>query len=170
GNPVLVRDVATVIVGHQPRLGIAGQDNDDDIVQGIVLMRRGQQSTPTIERMTAEVERINTSGILPPGVRIERIYDRQDLINVTTHTVLHNMAIGIILIFILQWLFLGNLRSALIVGATIPFALFFAIGIMVLRGESANLLSVGAIDFGLIVDATVIVVERIVRDPGHGGE
>jgi len=167
GNPVLVRDVATVIVGHQPRLGIAGQDNDDDIVQGIVLMRRGQQSTPTIERVQAEVERINTSGILPPGVRIERIYDRQDLINITTHTVLHNMAVGIILIFILQWLFLGNLRSALIVGATIPFALFFAIGIMVLRGESANLLSVGAIDFGLIVDATVIMIERIFWQLGH---
>ncbi len=167
GNPVLVRDVATVIIGHQPRLGIAGQDNDSDIVEGIVLMRRGQQSTPTIERVKAEVERINTSGILPPGVRIERIYDRQDLINITTHTVLHNMMIGILLIFVLQWLFLGNLRSALIVGATIPFALFFAIGIMVLRGESANLLSVGAIDFGLIVDATVIMVERIFRQLGH---
>ena len=167
GNPVLVRDVATVIVGHQPRLGIAGQDNDDDIVQGIVLMRRGQQSTPTIARVKEEVERINASGILPPGVRIERIYDRQDLINITTHTVLHNMAIGIVLIFILQWLFLGNLRSALIVGATIPFALFFAIGIMVLRGESANLLSVGAIDFGLIVDATVIMIERIFWQLGH---
>ncbi|MGN6283814.1 MAG: efflux RND transporter permease subunit [Afipia sp.] len=166
GNPVLIRDVATVIIGHQPRLGIAGQDNDDDIVEGIVLMRRGQQSTPTIERVKAEVERINTSGILPPGVRIERIYDRQDLINTTTHTVLHNMLVGILLIFALQWVFLGNLRSALIVGATIPFALFFAIGIMVLRGESANLLSVGAIDFGLIVDATVIMVERIFRQLG----
>jgi cobalt-zinc-cadmium resistance protein CzcA len=167
GNPVLVGDVATVIVGHQPRLGIAGQDNDDDIVEGIVLMRRGQQSTPTIERVKAEVERINTSGILPPGVRIERIYDRQDLIDTTTHTVLHNMLVGILLIFALQWVFLGNLRTALIVGATIPFALFFAVGVMVLRGESANLLSVGAIDFGLIVDATVIMVERIFRQLGQ---
>lgn len=170
GNPVLIRDVATVIIGHKPRLGIAGQDNSDDIVEGIVLMRRGQQSTSTIERVKAEVERINTSGILPPGVRIERIYDRQDLIDTTTHTVLHNMMVGILLIFVLQWLFLGNLRSALIVGATIPFALFFAIGIMVLRGESANLLSVGAIDFGLIVDATVIMVERIFRQLGHIGD
>ena len=108
GNPVLVRDVATVIIGHQPRLGIAGQDNDDDIVEGIVLMRRGQQSTPTIERLKAEVERINVSGILPPGVRIERIYDRQDLIDTTTHTVLHNMTVGILLIFVLQWVFLGE--------------------------------------------------------------
>src|SRR5262245_28108553 len=162
-NPVLVRDVATVVVGHQPRLGIAGKDDGDDIVQGIVLMRRGQQSTPTIERVKAEVERINNSGILPPGVRIERIYDRQDLINVTTSTVLHNMVYGVLLIFLLQWMFLGDLRSALIVAATIPFALFFAVGIMVARGESANLLSVGAIDFGLIVDATVIMVERIFR-------
>ncbi|MCO5130497.1 MAG: CusA/CzcA family heavy metal efflux RND transporter [Xanthobacteraceae bacterium] len=170
GNPVLVRDVATVIVGHQPRLGIAGQDDDDDIVQGIVLMRRGQQSTPTIARVKAEVERINNSGILPPGVRIERIYDRQDLIDTTTRTVLHNMTVGILLIFVLQWLFLGDLRSALIVGATIPFALFFAVGVMVLRGESANLLSVGAIDFGLIVDATVIMVERIFRQLGQSDD
>ena len=118
---------------------------------------------PTIERVEAEVEKINTSGILPPGVRVETIYDRSDLIEVTTHTVLHNMAFGMVLIFLLQWLFLGNLRSALIVATTIPFALFFAILIMVLRGESANLLSVGAIDFGLIVDATVIMVENIFR-------
>jgi cobalt-zinc-cadmium resistance protein CzcA len=163
GNPVLVRDVATVVVGNVPRLGIAGMNDDDDIVQGIVLMRRGQQSSPTIERVKAEVERINNSGVLPPGVRIERIYDRQDLINTTTHTVLHNMIVGILLIFFLQWAFLGDLRSAIIVATTIPFALYFAIGIMVLRGESANLLSVGAIDFGLIVDATVIMVERIFR-------
>jgi len=163
GAPVLVKDVATVSVGQRPRLGIAGKDFDDDIVQGIVLMRRGEKSTPTIERVENEVERINAAGILPPGVHLERIYDRKDLISVTTRTVLHNMAFGISLIFVLQWLFLGNLRSAIIVGATIPFALFFAVGIMVVRGESANLLSVGAIDFGLIVDATVIMVESIFR-------
>ena len=170
GNPVLIRDVATVVVGNQPRLGIAGKDDDDDIVQGIVLMRRGQQSTPTIQRVKTEVELINNSGILPPGVWIERVYDRQDLINITTNTVLHNMVYGVLLIFALQWMFLGDLRTALIVAATIPFALFFAVGIMVLRGESANLLSVGAIDFGLIVDATVIMVERIFRRLGQAGE
>src|SRR6476660_2017767 len=163
GNPVLVRDVATVTVGHKPRLGIAGQNDADDIVQGIVLMRRGEKSTPTIDRVHEEVERINSSDVLPPGVHIERIYDRKDLIDVTTHTVLHNMVLGILLIVLLQWIFLGDLRSALIVGATIPFALFFAVIILVLRGESANLLSVGAIDFGLIVDATVIMVEAIFR-------
>jgi len=167
GNPVLVKDIAKVIVGHQPRLGIAGRDEDDDIVQGIVLMRRGEQSMPTIKRVEQEVERINEGNILPPGVRIERIYDRKELIDITTQTVLHNMLFGISLIFLLQWVFLGNLRSAIIVGTTIPFALFFAVGILVLRGESANLLSVGAIDFGLIVDATVIMVESIFRRLGQ---
>src|SRR2546429_2616439 len=163
GNPVLVRDIAHVTIGEKPRLGIAGLDQDDDIVQGIVLMRRGEQSSPTIARVEQLVASINSSSILPPGVRIERIYDRKDLIDITTHTVLHNMVVGIILIVLLQWLFLGDLRSALIVGATIPFALFFAVIILVMRGESANLLSVGAIDFGLIVDATVIMVEAIFR-------
>src|SRR6201997_3008772 len=163
GVPVRIGDVATVAPGHQPRLGIAGQDDDDDIVQGIVLMRRGEQSMPTVRRVEAEVEKINSSSILPPGVLIERIYDRRDLINVTTSTVLHNMVFGIALIFLVQWLFLGNLRSALVVATTVPFALFFAITMLVLRGESANLLSVGAIDFGLIVDATVIMVENIFR-------
>jgi cobalt-zinc-cadmium resistance protein CzcA len=163
GAPVTLGDVATIEVGHLPRLGIAGQDGDDDIVEGIVLMHRGERSSPTIKAVEAEVGRINTSGILPPGVHVQKIYDRSDLISVTTKTVLHNMVEGMVLIFLVQWLFLGNLRSAIIVAATIPFALFFAILIMDLRGESANLLSVGAIDFGLVVDATVILVENIYR-------
>src|ERR1700689_1399931 len=163
GAPVVLGDVADVSIGHLPRLGIAGFDNVDDIVQGIVLMRRGAESIPTIKRVEAEVDKVNGSGILPPGVSIQRIYDRSDLIHVTTHTVLHNMIAGIVLIFLLQWAFLGNIRSAVIVAMTIPFALSFAIGLMVLRGESANLLSVGAIDFGLVVDATVIMVENIYR-------
>lgn len=170
GAPVFIKDVATIQVGHEPRLGIAGQDGDNDIVQGIVLMRRGAQSKPTIAAVEAEVDKINTSGILPPGVRIEKIYDRTELIDVTTSTVLHNMIIGIILIFLIQWIFLGDLRSALIVATTIPFALFFAIIIMTIRGKSANLLSVGAIDFGLIVDATVIMVENIFRHLGESPE
>ena len=163
GAPVLIGDVAEVTIGNLPRLGIAGTDESDDIVQGIVLMRRGAESVPTIQRVEAEVEKVNSSGILPPGVSIQRIYDRSDLINLTTHTVLHNMVEGIVLIFLLQWAFLGNVRSAVIVAMTIPFALSFAIGLMVIRGESANLLSVGAIDFGLVVDATVIMVENIFR-------
>jgi len=123
GVPTLLSDVATVIESNQPRLGIAGKDSDDDIVQGIVLMRRGEKSMPTILRVQEEVNRINGGNILPSGVRLERIYDRKDLIDITTQTVLHNVVIGIALIFFLQWAFLGNLRSAIIVGMTIPFAL-----------------------------------------------
>src|SRR6201984_236438 len=163
GSPVRIKDVANVEIGYQPRLGIAGQDKDDDIVQGIVLMRRGEQSLPTIHRVEEEVNKINATGILPPGVHLEKIYDRSELIAVTTHTVLHNLVVGIALIFLVQWIFLGNLRSAVIVALTIPFALFFAVIIMLARGESANLLSVGAIDFGLVVDATVIMMENIYR-------
>ncbi|MFX5570484.1 efflux RND transporter permease subunit, partial [Acinetobacter baumannii] len=92
--------------------------NDDDVVQGIVLMRRGEQSMPTILRVQAEVERLSAGGVLPPGVRIERIYDRKELIDVTTGTVLHSALFGITLIFFVQWLFLGNLRCAVTVAAT----------------------------------------------------
>ena len=163
GSPILVGDVSKVTVGHLPRLGIAGQDADDDIVQGIVLMRRGAETLPTLNAVHRAVEQINSSDVLPPGVRIERIYDRSRLVDITTHTVLHNMVVGVALIFFIQWLFLGDLRSALIVSATIPFALLFAVVILVMNGESANLLSMGAIDFGIIVDATVIMVENIFR-------
>ena len=163
GSPVMISDVAKVTVGNQPRLGIAGQDDDDDIVEGIVLMRRGAESKPTITRVEALIEELNTKEVLPPGIHIEKIYDRADLIEITTRTVLHSMVEGVVLIFILQLLFLGNLRSALIVSATIPFALAFAIGLLLIRGESANLLSIGAIDFGLVVDATVIMMENIFR-------
>jgi heavy metal efflux system protein len=163
GAPILVSDVATVTVGFEPRLGVAGHDDDNDIVQGIVLMRRGAETLPTLKGVLAEVERINRSNLLPPGVRIQRIYDRSVLVDVTTRTVLHNMVLGVSLIFIIQWIFLGDLRSAIIVAATIPFALMFAVVILVLSGQSANLLSMGAIDFGIIVDATVIMVENIFR-------
>jgi heavy metal efflux system protein len=163
GSPVLVSDVATITVGNEPRLGVAGHDNDDDIVQGIVLMRRGAETLPTLRAVEKEVDRINGSDLLPPGVRIQRVYDRSVLVDVTTSTVLHNMVMGVCLVFLIQWLFLGDLRSALIVSATIPFALLFAVVVLVLSGESANLLSMGAIDFGIIVDATVIMVENIYR-------
>jgi cobalt-zinc-cadmium resistance protein CzcA len=150
GQPVLVRDIATVKIGNEPR-------------QGIVLMQRGAKSMPTIQAVQKEVETINSTGVLPPGVHLERIYDRSDLIKLTTHTVMENLVAGVLLIFALQWVFLGNLRSAVIVAATIPFALAFAVLILVLQGESANLLSVGALDFGLVVDASVIMVENIFR-------
>jgi len=162
-TPVLLRDVGQVKIGNLPRLGVAGEGQDDDIVMGIVLMQRGAQSLPTINRVKEEIETINSSGILPPGVKIERIYDRSDLISVTTHTVMENLLVGVLLIFALQYLFLGDLRSALIVAITIPFALSVAVLILVIQGESANLLSLGALDFGLVVDAAVIMVEAIYR-------
>ena len=169
GTPVLVRDVANVEVGHTPRLGIAGRDQTSDIVEGIVLMRRGEKTMEVIRRIEAEVSRINRGGVLPEGIRIQPYYDRRELIEVTTRTVLHNVVFGIVLVFFIQWMFLGDLRSALIVSATIPFALFFSTMILVIRGDSANLLSVGAIDFGIIVDSTVIMVENIFRHLREGG-
>jgi heavy metal efflux system protein len=163
GTPVLLRDVAQVTIGHTQRLGIAGRDSDRDIVEGIVLMRRGEKTLDVLERLEVEVQRINTSGVLPAGVQIRPFYDRRELIHVTTHTVLHNLVFGIILLFVIQYLFLGDLRSAIIVSASIPVAIFFSLMLMVLRGDSANLLSIGAIDFGIIVDSTVIMVENIFR-------
>ncbi len=163
GNPVLVKDVGTIRVGNEPRLGIAGEGRDDDMVMGIVLMQRGAQSSPTIKLVKAELDTINSTGILPPGVKLTPLYDRSALIDVTTHTVMHNLVEGILLIIILQWLVLGNFRSAIIVALTIPFALAFAVLILTIQGESANLLSVGALDFGLVVDASVIMVEAIFR-------
>lgn len=171
GTPVFLKDVAQAEVDHAPRLGIAGRDSDSDVVEAIVLMRRGEKTLEVIQRIEGEVDEINTSGVLPDGVQIKPYYDRRELINVTTHTVLHNLLFGILLLFIIQYVFLGNLRSAIIVSASIPVALFFSILMMYLRGDSANLLSVGAIDFGIIVDATVIMVENIFRhlsEPGHG--
>jgi len=163
GAPVLLSDVATVEVGNLPRLGVAGQDTEDDIVMGVVLMRRGEQTLPTIRAVEREVAAINAGGVLPPGVRIVPIYDRKDLVDVTTHHVVKNIIVGICLVVLIQWLFLGDLRGAVVVGATIPFAFFTAVLVMLARGESANLLSLGSLDFGLLVDATVIMVENIFR-------
>src|SRR5947209_17884677 len=120
-----------------------------------------------VQRLRAAVARINSDGSLPEGVKIVPFYDRGDLVAITVNTVLHNMMFGIALIFLIQWLFLGNLRCAIIVAATIPVALFLAVLITVARGESANLLSVGAIDLGIIVDGTVIMVENIYRHLAH---
>ena len=117
-----------------------------------------------IPKVLAEVDAMNHDGSLPPGVKISPFYNRGDLIEITTHTVLHNLIFGCILVFLIQWIFLGDLRSAVIVGINIPFALFFAIILLVLNGESANLLSIGAVDFGIIVDSAVILVENIFRN------
>jgi heavy metal efflux system protein len=170
GVPVLLSDVAKVQIGFTPRLGIAGRDDKTDVVTGIVLMQKLERTMDVVKRVRAAVERINSDGSLPDGVKVVPFYDRGDLVAITVNTVLHNMLFGIALIFLIQWVFLGNLRCALIVSATIPVALFLAVIITVLRGESANLLSVGAIDLGIIVDATVIMMENIYRHlAGHGG-
>ena len=163
GVPVLLRDVARVETANLPRLGIGGHEADDDVVMGVVLMRRGEQTLPTIRAVEIAVAEINAGGVLPPGVRITTIYDRKELVELTTHHVVHNIILGVCLVVFIQWLFLGDLRGALVVGATIPFAFFFAVIVMLLRGESANLLSLGSLDFGLLVDATVIMVENIYR-------
>ncbi len=164
GVPVLVKDVAKVSVGNVPRLGKAGRDHDDDVVAAIVIMNRTLHTNDVVARVRNEIQKINSDGSLPPGVRLVPFYDRTTLVGVTTATVLHNLVNGCLLIFFIQWLFLGDLRSAVIVGVNIPFALFFSIIILVLLNEDANLLSVGAIDFGIIVDAAVIMVENIYRN------
>ena len=164
GVPVLVRDVAKVSVGYRPRLGILGRDQQDDVVGSIVVMRRTEKTADMIPKVKAAIDKLNHDGSLPPGVRLVPYYDRSSLIAITTHTVLHNLIFGCLLVFLIQWIFLGNLRSATIVGLNIPFALFFATILLVITGESANLLSVGAVDFGIIVDSAVILVENIFKN------
>jgi cobalt-zinc-cadmium resistance protein CzcA len=164
GVPVRVKDVAHVQVGYLPRLGQAGRDQDDDSVLAILVMNRTLHTNEVLARVKSEVAKINSDGTLPPGVKIVPYYDRSALVNVTTSTVLHNLIFGCVLVFLIQWLFLGNLRTAVIVATNIPFALFFSIILLVVTGESANLLSVGAVDFGIIVDSAVILVENIFRN------
>ena len=164
GVPVQVKDLAKVSVGYVPRLGIAGKDHDDDVALAIVVMGRTYHANDVIPLIKRKIEQLNTDGSLPPGVKLVPYYDRTTLISITSQTVLQNLIYGCGLVFIIQWIFLGNLRSAIIVGVNIPFALFFAVIIMVLTGQDANLLSVGAVDFGIIVNSAVILVENIFRN------
>ncbi len=164
GLPVLIKDVATAKVGDRPRLGIAGRDKDDDIAFGIVVLGRTFQTGRVLPQVQAVIDKMNHDGSLPSGVKVVPFYDRGQLVGLTTHTVMHNLVFGCLLVFLIQWIFLGDLRSALIVGLTIPFALLLAVIILVVRGESANLLSLGAVDFGIIVDSAVIVMENIFRN------
>jgi cobalt-zinc-cadmium resistance protein CzcA len=164
GTPVLVKNLAKVSIGAVPRLGNAGRDDQDDVVTGIVVMNRTEQTNDVVNRVKTAVDKLNHDGTLPPGVRVVPFYDRSSLVEVTTHTVLHNLLFGCLLVFFIQWIFLGDLRSAIIVSANIPIALFFSIIILVLLGDSANLLSVGAVDFGIIVDSAVILIENIFRN------
>lgn len=164
GVPVRVKDIAKVYIGYVPRLGIAGRDHRDDIVASIVVMGRTFHTNDIVPKIQHEVDQMNVDGTLPPGVKIVPYYDRTTLVNVTTHTVLHNLLFGCALVFLIQWIFLGDLRSAIIVGVNIPFALLFAIIILVLMDQDANLLSIGAVDFGIIVDSAVILVENVFRN------
>ena len=171
GTPVRVKDIAEVVQGPKIRLGQIGKAihradgvvvDDSDVVEGIVFLRKGADTAATLEGIHAMVNRLNTQ-ILPKGVRMVPYLDRDDLVHYTTHTVLHNLAEGMILVVIVLFVFLGNVRGAFIVALTIPFALLFASICLDLRHISANLLSLGALDFGMVVDGAVVMVENIVR-------
>src|SRR5262249_295004 len=180
-----------VMVGHQTGLGKVSlsrplkdpKDKDRDIidkhgnrvwvdedekVQGIVLLRKGEDSLPALADAQAKIDELNSPGHLPPGMRIEPYYDRTRLINVTTETGRENRVIGMVLGTVIRLMFLNNVRSALIVAINIPLALLFAFAVLFVRGKSANLLSIGAVDFGIIVDSSVIMVENIYRHLSSG--
>src|SRR6266478_6087418 len=171
GTPLRIKDIAVVTQGPKIRLGQIGRayhradgvvEDDNDVVEGIVFLRKGADTATMLESLHAMVNRLNDH-ILPPGVKIVPYLDRDDLVHYTTHTVLHNLAEGMILVVIILFVFLGNARGAIIVSLTIPFALLFASICLDLRHISANLLSLGALDFGMVVDGAVVMVENIVR-------
>jgi len=175
GTPIRVKDIAVVSQGPKIRLGqfartLHREDgkivDNDDVVSGIVLLRKGAESDAALKGIEAKVKEMNDH-ILPPGVKIVPFIDRSDLVHYTTHTVLHNLTEGIVLVTIILFLFLGNVRGALIVALTIPFALLFASICLDLRHIPANLLSLGALDFGMVVDGAVVMVENIIRHLGH---
>ncbi len=175
GTPVYVKDIAVVSQGPKIRLGqfaraIRHEDgklvDNDDVVSGILLLRKGAEADAALKGVHKKVEEMNDH-ILPTGVKIVPFIDRSDLVHYTTHTVLHNLAEGIILVVIILFLFLGNVRGAIIVALTIPFSLLFAATCLNLRGIPANLLSLGALDFGMVVDGAVVMVENIVRHLGR---
>jgi heavy metal efflux system protein len=163
GSAVRVRDLGQVRMGAAPRLGIVGRDDQPDIVQGTVLMRYGGESLPTLKGIHARIEHIKKFHVLPPGMEILPYYDRTSLVNITTHTVLENLAIGMVLVSLVLWAFLGHIRAALITAINIPLALLLAFSGMVATGTPANLISLGAVDFGIVVESTVIMVENIFR-------
>lgn len=165
-----------VVVDHQVRQGQVGfakmiddrLTNSDDVVQGIVLLRKDEKSLPALELVEKKIQELNESGKLLPEIKIQPYYDRTRLIDLTTETVHENLLVGLVLVSTILLVFLGNIRTAIIVAINIPLALLFAFGALMLRGKSANLLSIGAVDFGIIVDSTVIMVEHIFRKLSHG--
>ena len=169
GVPVRVADLADVSIGAAPRLGMIGRDDGDDVVQGTVLMRYGGETRETLEGIYKRLEYIRSSHLLPPGMEIDPYYDRGHLIALTTHTVMENLLIGMGLVVLVLLAFLGNVRAALITALNIPLALLAAFCGMVATGTPANLISLGAVDFGIVVDSTVIMVENAFRHLGAHG-
>lgn len=163
GVPVYLHQLGFVKIGGKTPLGKVGKDRNPDVVTGIINMHRGEQTLPTLERIRAKVDEINAGGILPEGMKVEPYYDRTELVNITTSTVQHVLLVGMLLVGFIMIAFLGNFRAAFIVTLSIPLALLATFIVMVIRGDSANLISMGALDFGIIVDASVIMVENIYR-------
>jgi cobalt-zinc-cadmium resistance protein CzcA len=163
GTPVLIKDIAAVEIGAVPRQGVVGQGKDDDCINGIILMRKGENPSEVLKAVREKVDSLN-SRVLPPGVKIDPIYDRTWLIGTTLRTVFKNLAEGAMLVTFVLLLFLGNIRAAIIVAITIPLSLMATFLGLTFRGIPANLLSLGAMDFGIIVDGSVIVVENIFRE------
>src|SRR5271167_2310593 len=165
GVPVRIRDVGEVTIGHAPRLGEFGFNKNDDSVEGVILMRRGEQTQTVLQGVEAKTKELNEH-ILPPDVKVLPYYDRSDLVRLTIRTVEENMLIGMTLVLIVLIFFLVNVRAAVIVALTIPVALLFSFIFLHARGVAANLLSIGAIDFGIIIDGTLVMVENIYRELG----
>ena len=166
GTPIYVKTLGNVNVGSRIRLGKVGIDDRDDVVEGVVLLQRGYKAMPVLDKVREKVEELNTWR-LPPGIKVRTFYDRTALINTTVETVTDILLSGMVLVFVLLYAFLGNFRAAGIVALTIPMSLLFTFAMMVLIGQSANLISLGAIDFGIIVDATLIMVESIFFHLAH---
>lgn len=160
GNPLLVKDVAAVQEASKPRVGQVGLNGNDDVVEGIIVMRKGENPSEVLARVKEKIGELN-SHILPPDVQMETFYDRDNLMAYCTKTVMHNLAEGIILVTVIVFLFMADWRTTLIVAVVIPLALLFSFLMLKLKGMSANLLSLGAIDFGIIIDGAVVMVEGI---------
>ncbi len=170
GVPIRIRDIAQVDVGFSPRLGIVGFDDEPDVVQGIVLMRYGGETPQTLEGIYARIEYMRKYHLLPPGMDIQPYYDRGKLVKLTTHTVLENVLVGMLLVAVVLFIFLGHTRAAIITALNIPIALLIAFSGMFLSKTPANLISIGAVDFGIVVDSTVIMMENIFRHLGPHGK
>jgi heavy metal efflux system protein len=162
-TPVRVRELADVSVGYAPRLGIVGMNDRDEVVEGIVLMRKYGDTLKTLDGVEAKAAQLNTSSMLPKGYKVVPYYDRRGLVYTTLHTVFENLSLGMLLVFLVLMFFLGNLRTAVIAAINIPLAMFGAFILLFLTGTPANLLSLGAVDFGIIIDSTIIVIENIYR-------